>query len=29
MVDADPDRLKEVLVNFCSNAIKFTPSGGA
>ena len=29
MVYADGDRLKEVLVNFCSNAIKFTESGGS
>eukprot|EP01051_Picozoa_sp_SAG22_P025954 SAG22_NODE_7945_length_696_cov_0.676717_1_plen_195_part_10 len=29
MIHADADRLKEVLVNFCSNAIKFTASGGA
>lgn len=29
MIHADPDRLKEVLVNFCSNAIKFTASGGS
>ena len=27
-VYADIDRLKEVLANFCSNAIKFTESGG-
>jgi CheY-like chemotaxis protein len=27
-VYADVDRLKEVLANFCSNAIKFTESGG-
>ena len=27
-VFADVDRLKEVLANFCSNAVKFTESGG-
>lgn len=27
-VDADPDRLSQILTNLLSNAIKFTPAGG-
>ena len=27
-VEADPKRLKQILVNLLSNAVKFTPSGG-
>jgi PAS domain S-box-containing protein len=27
-IDADPKRLKQMLVNLLSNAVKFTPSGG-
>ncbi|MNX10849.1 Sensor histidine kinase YycG [compost metagenome] len=28
MVHADPDRLSQVLVNFISNAVKYSPEGG-
>jgi PAS domain S-box-containing protein len=28
IVDADPDRLQEILWNLLSNAVKFTPQGG-
>jgi signal transduction histidine kinase len=29
MVDIDPDRLARAVGNLCSNAIKYTPAGGA
>lgn len=28
MVSADPDKIKEVLINLIGNSLKFTPSGG-